>query len=439
MNDDDGTIISDTTIEESIMYTHTFPFARPSEQPPVIIECIPTIPKLKGILWKNQKVFVETSLINDVWCNDCPVKRIKLVDVLDTVNKPIRTTQCQCGAAWVSFINIPRSICKHQGYLFSRHVHHRRGIPVECDTVLQWNWSRTQTRVVNKLILVRSLIECPEKLLVELPTRTFIKAIDKHIDYNYLHNVIDGSRGKHVYWEGYSCLTRYPIKRNTVRVNQVTGHVQFGDITVYKSSYEDFLPITDSLVKPLKKKLNVPFTVSQYQSYYFRVQWISSTCFRLMDGKQSSEFLDNNILIPWWNGHMYHNEVDWLKIRKNLKFAQFPLDIIPFPDHPFAVNCDYPRLFCKFPRQNLYKINGYNILVGHWSTLLTWDWSKQDLLRSHRFIYKQLFKRWVHLPHTGHFIQPYKVHSLPVSIIQRRKQRCVRRFLQKLVKPNQLG
>jgi hypothetical protein len=107
------------TIEDSITYTHTFPFARPLEQPPVIIECKPTVPKLKGILQKNQKVFVDTSLINDVWCNDRPVKRIKLVDVLDTVNKPICITQRQRGAAWETFINIPGSIFKHQGYLFS--------------------------------------------------------------------------------------------------------------------------------------------------------------------------------------------------------------------------------------------------------------------------------------------------------------------------------
>jgi hypothetical protein len=121
------------------------------------------------------------------------------VDVLDTVNKPIRTTQRQRGVAWETFINIPGSIFKHQGYLFSRHVHHRRGISVQCDTELQWNLNRTQTRVINKLILVRPLRERSEKLLVEIPTRTFIKAIDKHIDYNYLHNIIDGSRGKHVH------------------------------------------------------------------------------------------------------------------------------------------------------------------------------------------------------------------------------------------------
>jgi hypothetical protein len=190
MSDDDRTIISDTTNEDSITYTHTFPFARPLEQPPVIIECKPTVPKLKWILRKNQEGFVDTSLINDVWCNDCPVKRIKSADVLDTVNKPIRTTQRQCGAAWETFINIPGSIFKHQGYLFSRHVHYRRGIPVECDTELQWNLNQTQTPLVNKMILVRSLRERPEKLLVELPTRAFIKAINKHIAYNYLPSLL---------------------------------------------------------------------------------------------------------------------------------------------------------------------------------------------------------------------------------------------------------
>jgi hypothetical protein len=100
------------------------------------------------------------------------------------------------------------------------------------------------------------------------------------------------------------------IHQNQIRVNQVTGHVQFGDITIYKSSYEDFLPIIDPLVEPPKKKLNVPFTVSQNQSYYFWVQWIPSTCFGLVDSKQTIEFLDNNFLIMRWNGHMYHNKVD---------------------------------------------------------------------------------------------------------------------------------
>jgi hypothetical protein len=55
----------------------------------------------------------------------------------------------------------------------------------------------------------------------------------------------------------------------------------------------------------------------------------------------------------------------------------------------------------------------------------------RDRLRSQRFIYNQLLRRWVHLPHTGHFIQPYKMHFIPVSVLQRREQRHVRRFLQK--------
>jgi hypothetical protein len=68
---------------------------------------------------------------------------------------------------------------------------------------------------VNKLILVRSLRERPEKLLVDFTTVSFIESIDKHSDYNHLHNIVDGPRGNHVHRKGYNCLTKYPSKPNT--------------------------------------------------------------------------------------------------------------------------------------------------------------------------------------------------------------------------------
>jgi hypothetical protein len=87
-------------------------------------------------------------------------------------------------------------------------------------------------------------------------------------------------------------VTRYPIKTHSLRVNQVYGHIQLGDLTYYESSYKDFLPITDPLVKPPKKKQNVPFTMSPqpFTSYSFA------------DGKQYLDYLDNNILVPICNG-----------------------------------------------------------------------------------------------------------------------------------------
>jgi hypothetical protein len=63
--------------------------------------------------------------------------------------------------------------------------------------------------------------------------------------------------------------------------------------------------------------------------------------------------------------------------------------------------------------------------------LFTWDRTKQDRLRSQQFIYRQLLKRWVHLPHMGHLIQPYRVHSIPVLVLKRREQHRIRRFIQK--------
>jgi hypothetical protein len=217
-------------------------------------------------------------------------KKIRIVDVIYTVNKPICTTQLQQDTAWETLLNVPGYIFKHQGYLYNQHLHRKRIVHVECDTECQWNLNRTQLRTAHRLLRGRPLRDHPEKLYVDKPTRAYIDSIEKSEPL---------TKGKHVHREGYNCLTRYPIKCNTVRVNQVTGHVQFGDITVYESSYKDFLLITDPLVKPPKKKLNVPFTVSQNQSYYFRVQWIPSTRFGFVDGKQSIDFLDNNTLVPW--------------------------------------------------------------------------------------------------------------------------------------------
>jgi hypothetical protein len=73
-----------------------------------------------------------------------------------------------------------------------------------------------------------------------------------------------------------------------------------------------------------------------WNSYYFWVHGMPHTHFGFIDGKQSIEFLDNTNLILWRKGHMYHNEVDQLKIRKAFKFAGFPVDITQFLDHPFA-------------------------------------------------------------------------------------------------------
>jgi hypothetical protein len=70
-----------------------------------------------------------------------------------------------------------------------------------------------------------------------------------------------------------------------------------------------FLPITDPLVEPPNKKLNVPFTISQDQSYYFRQETKPLTGYSLVVGKQSLDYLDYNILIPVWNDYMYHNEI----------------------------------------------------------------------------------------------------------------------------------
>jgi hypothetical protein len=127
MNIDNRTIILDITSEDSITYIHTFPLVQSLEQPPVSIECKPAVPKLQGILCKHQKTYFNASLLYDVWCSDRPVKKIKLVDFLNTVVKLIQTTQRQCDIALKNFINTPASIFKNQGYIYSQHIHHKKG------------------------------------------------------------------------------------------------------------------------------------------------------------------------------------------------------------------------------------------------------------------------------------------------------------------------
>jgi hypothetical protein len=193
MNDDDRTIISDTTSEDSRTYMHSFPRVQMMERPPVIIECTSTVPKLKGILHNKQDISVDTSLINDTWCNDRPVKKIRIVVVIDTVNKPIYTTQLQWDTAWETFLNIPGYILKHQGYLYNRHLHWKRIVHVECDTELQWNLNCTQLQTVHRLLRGRPLRDHPEKLYVDELTRAYNDSIDKSEPL---------AKGKHVYREG---------------------------------------------------------------------------------------------------------------------------------------------------------------------------------------------------------------------------------------------
>jgi hypothetical protein len=107
--------------------------------------------------------------------------------------------------------------------------------------------------------------------------------------------------------------------------------------------------------------------------------------YSLVDGKQSLDYLDNNILIPIWNDYMYYNEIGRLKIKKNLKFARFPPKTFPFPDHPFDT-IDYPRLQITFPYYRLNCINGFDCLNNNWMDHYKWDRTsilqKHDCIRS---------------------------------------------------------
>jgi hypothetical protein len=71
---------------------------------------------------------------------------------------------------------------------------------------------------------------------------------------------------------------------HALRVNQATSYVQYGDLTFYDSTYEDFLPLKDPLAKPQEKKFNLKITIYQNQSYYFLSGGYSLTYYSLYEG-----------------------------------------------------------------------------------------------------------------------------------------------------------
>jgi hypothetical protein len=92
MNNDDSTSGSSTTTQDSITYTNTFLFPASSEQTTVRVESKRAVPKPRGILRKHNMTVPTISPFDD-WCDSIVVEDIKKEDVLDTVNKPICTTQ----------------------------------------------------------------------------------------------------------------------------------------------------------------------------------------------------------------------------------------------------------------------------------------------------------------------------------------------------------
>jgi hypothetical protein len=84
MNNNDNIIITETTSNDSRMYTHTFLFPTSLEQTTVKVESKRGVPKLKGIL-KNHRMTIPTVSPFDPWCDREEVDEIDQEDVLDTV------------------------------------------------------------------------------------------------------------------------------------------------------------------------------------------------------------------------------------------------------------------------------------------------------------------------------------------------------------------
>jgi hypothetical protein len=108
------------------------------------------------------------------------------VDVINTVAKPISTTQHQWSIAWETIINTTGSIFNHQAYLYIRHVHHRRIVHINCDTEVQWNLNHKQLQTVHRLLRGHALRDHPEKFFVDYTRRTYVASIDQFINKQIL-------------------------------------------------------------------------------------------------------------------------------------------------------------------------------------------------------------------------------------------------------------
>jgi hypothetical protein len=82
--------MTETTNEDSGVYTHTFSFPTTT----VKVKSKRGVPKLKGILQKLNTIVPTASLFTP-WCDGEVVENINREDVLDTVGKPICTTYCE--------------------------------------------------------------------------------------------------------------------------------------------------------------------------------------------------------------------------------------------------------------------------------------------------------------------------------------------------------
>jgi hypothetical protein len=199
MNNINGYTITETTNEDSRVYTHTFSFSTSSEQTTVKVESKKGIPKLKGILKKHNTI-VPTVSPFDPWCDRILVDDIIQEDVLNTVLKPICATHREVEAKKVRLNNSPGGVFKTKGLPYAFHIHHRKAVPIDEPVTLQWNLLQSEQREVCTLLFVRALREDPYNLWINKPTRNYaanIKYYSSHRSYYCPYNCEYRPRGRH--------------------------------------------------------------------------------------------------------------------------------------------------------------------------------------------------------------------------------------------------
>jgi hypothetical protein len=147
MNDINNFIITEIANEDSRTYMYTFSFPASAEQTTIKVESKTGVPKLKGIL-KKQNTIVPTVSPFDPWCDWIPVDDIIREDILDTILKPICSAYRELEAKKLPLYNTPGGVFKIKGLPYAFHIHYCKAVPVDKPVTLQWNLDQTEQQEV---------------------------------------------------------------------------------------------------------------------------------------------------------------------------------------------------------------------------------------------------------------------------------------------------
>jgi hypothetical protein len=336
--------------------------------------------------------------------------------------KLIQTTYYKWWSSCEKQLLFPGGVFQHQGLFYAVHLHHPKAYRV--DTPPSYGYVSCGCFFhCNKLIILQALRHCPENIWIDMPSRRYIKDLERNRRHCYNCDDVYRPKGKHQYRPGYNCKTIYPFKQNCSIVNHCVGNIQFGDLTFIESSYADLgKPSTEQ-----EKKIAPAFTTSQNHAYALYKESPILMKRQAIVGKQSLDFLDHSNLGGIELKSLYQQAINRMKsLQHHAKFAKEKPHIVPFPEHPFNIKYNYPLLTRIYPKTKILKLNDFRLTVGEWTEVLYFQQTTEQRQEAFNYLHNMLYNQWAPLPHyqhnMGHIRFPTVIiHDKPKSIRDQEK------------------